>query len=96
MTKDQRPERNTINLHTLAERVARAVRKFLEVRLSDIFLAFFLRLRLKQIFARQQCQHPAWRVGYGGITEKEVILIGLIHVTQGSWQPILQLNRYIL
>ena len=43
------------------------------------------------------CQRPAWQVGdRGGITANDVILIGLIQVTQGSWQPILQLNRYIV
>jgi len=45
----------------------------------------------------QQCQFPDWQVGgVGGITSNDIILIGFIHVTQGSWQPILQLNRYII
>ena len=26
----------------------------------------------------------------------DIILIGLIHVTQESWRPILQLDRYIV
>lgn len=61
-----------------------------------IFSAFSLRLRLEQIGAGQQCGLPAWRVGgQGGITANEIILIGLIQVTEGSWQPILQLERHI-
>ncbi len=39
---------------------------------------------------------PSWWVGRGGITANDIILIGLLHVTQGSWQPILQLNRFII
>ena len=54
-------------------------------------------LRSKQIFAGQSSRNPAWRVGgWGGITANDVILIGLIQVTQGSWQPILQLSRFIV
>ncbi|KAH9059703.1 hypothetical protein EDB87DRAFT_1562947 [Lactarius vividus] len=37
-----------------------------------------------------------WRIGPGGITRDHVILIGVVHVSQGSWQPILQLNRHII
>ncbi|KAF8494399.1 hypothetical protein F5888DRAFT_656350 [Russula emetica] len=45
---------------------------------------------------RFPCQEPNWRIGGGGgITKEQVILIGAVHVTQGSWQPILQLNRYV-
>ncbi|KAH9170715.1 hypothetical protein EDB89DRAFT_1248870 [Lactarius sanguifluus] len=39
---------------------------------------------------------PRWRIGPGGITRDHVILIGAVHVSQGSWQPILQLNRYVI
>jgi hypothetical protein len=60
-----------------------------------IFLVSF-RLRLEQIGAGQQCGLPAWQVGGpGGITADDIIIVGLIHVTQGSWQPILQLERHI-
>ena len=38
---------------------------------------------------------PAWSVGQGGITANDIMLVGLIHATEGSWQPILQLNRYV-
>ncbi|KAI0249605.1 hypothetical protein BJV78DRAFT_1129465 [Lactifluus subvellereus] len=41
------------------------------------------------------CRDPAWQVGgTNGIKKDHVILIGLVHVSQGSWQPILQLDRY--
>jgi hypothetical protein len=41
--------------------------------------------------------YPAWRVGGStGIKKEHVNLIGLVQVSQGSWQPILQLNRFIM
>ena len=45
---------------------------------------------------RLEGQDPNWRVGAGGITKEQVILVGVVHVSQGSWQPILQLNRYVV
>ncbi|KAF8487151.1 hypothetical protein DFH94DRAFT_16357 [Russula ochroleuca] len=77
-TRETSPTQNTITLETLAECVADAVRRFLEIG------------------AGQQCGLPAWQVGGpGGITADDIIIVGLIHVTQGSWQPILQLERHI-
>ena len=37
-----------------------------------------------------------WKIGAGGITQDDVIVIGAIHVSAGSWMPILQLNRYVI
>ena len=54
-----------------------------------------MRLRPEQDSSAHQCMSPNWSVGRGGITANDIILVGLIQVTQGSWQPILQLNRYI-
>jgi len=45
---------------------------------------------------RLEGQDPNWRVGAGGITKEQVILVGVVHVSQGSWQPILPLNRYVV
>ena len=36
-----------------------------------------------------------WMIGAGGITREEVIVIGTINVSAGSWMPILQVNRYV-
>ena len=37
-----------------------------------------------------------WQIGmHGGITQEEVKIIGAIHVSAGSWMPILQLTRYV-
>lgn len=36
-----------------------------------------------------------WRIGLGGIQSSDIIIIGAVHISAGSWQPIMQLNRYI-
>lgn len=36
-----------------------------------------------------------WRIGPGGIQSRDIIIIGTVHVSAGSWMPIMQLNRYI-
>jgi len=78
MTKDQTSAHNTIVLQRFAERVGRAVSRFLD--------------EAQQI----QGQDPNWRVSVGEITKEQVILIGAVQVSQGSWQPILQLNCYVV
>jgi len=36
---------------------------------------------------------PWWRIGPNGITRNDIILVGVVHVSSGSWMPIIQLNR---
>ncbi|KAH9080640.1 hypothetical protein EDB83DRAFT_1002965 [Lactarius deliciosus] len=36
-----------------------------------------------------------WRIGPGGIQRNDIIIVGAIHVSAGTWMPIMQLNRYI-
>ncbi|KAH9989656.1 hypothetical protein BJV77DRAFT_948186 [Russula vinacea] len=36
---------------------------------------------------------PRWRIGHNGITRNDIILAGVVHVSSGSWMPIIQLNR---
>ncbi|KAI9441285.1 hypothetical protein H4582DRAFT_2073489 [Lactarius indigo] len=38
---------------------------------------------------------PRWRIGFNGITRNDVILVGVVHVSSGSWMPIIQLNRHL-
>ncbi|KAI9438953.1 hypothetical protein H4582DRAFT_2075566 [Lactarius indigo] len=38
----------------------------------------------------------SWRIGPGDITRDQVILLGVVHVSLGSWQPILQLDRHVI
>jgi hypothetical protein len=37
-----------------------------------------------------------WQIGPGGIRREEVVIIGAINDSVGSWMPIMQLNRYII
>jgi hypothetical protein len=38
-----------------------------------------------------------WQIGmYGGLTQDHVKVIGAIHVSAGSWMPILQLDGYVI
>ncbi|KAH9034899.1 hypothetical protein EDB85DRAFT_966951 [Lactarius pseudohatsudake] len=37
-----------------------------------------------------------WEIGPCGIRRNDIMVIGAIHVSAGSWMPILQLSRYIL
>jgi len=39
---------------------------------------------------------PQWRIGDGGIRPEDIVIIGAIHVSSGSWMPILQLNNRII
>ena len=37
-----------------------------------------------------------WQIGPGGIRREDVMIIGAINDSVGSWMPILQLTRYII
>ncbi|KAF8257740.1 hypothetical protein EI94DRAFT_1791524 [Lactarius quietus] len=40
---------------------------------------------------------PRWQIGMqGGITQAHVKVVGVIHVSAGSWMPILQLDGYMI
>jgi hypothetical protein len=102
MTKDRTSARNTIPLKKFANRIAKAVAKFLDVRhprITVVMIRLKPTLQLGQEAAQRLCgQVPNWRVGDGdgGITKEQVILIGAVNVSQGSWQVILQINRYVM
>ncbi|KAI0044771.1 hypothetical protein FA95DRAFT_1608292 [Auriscalpium vulgare] len=36
---------------------------------------------------------PRWRIGENGITRNDIYVMGAVHVSAGSWMPILQLAR---
>ncbi|KAN0121210.1 hypothetical protein V8E52_003798 [Russula decolorans] len=46
---------------------------------------------------RLPVQQPfSWMVGHGNITSDEVMLIGIVQVSEGSWMPILQLTTRVV
>jgi hypothetical protein len=42
------------------------------------------------------CPNPKWHMGQAGIRPSDIVIIGAVHVSAGSWMPILQLTRFIL
>ncbi|KAH9987915.1 hypothetical protein BJV74DRAFT_773696, partial [Russula compacta] len=49
--------------------------------------------RSVDVFLKRRAQ---WRIGQGGIERGDIMIIGAVHVSAGSWVPILQLTRFIL
>ncbi len=101
MTRNQTSDHNIITLESFARRIASAVSRRLGVSPLpswDVTIVIFNGLHFYwfQEAERVEGQDPNWRIGVGGITKDQVTLIGVIHVSQGSWQPILQLNRYVM
>ncbi|KAI0295611.1 hypothetical protein B0F90DRAFT_1670073 [Multifurca ochricompacta] len=76
------PTRGTIPLEKFAKYVAGKVKLFMEETANTPY--------------HDQSGSTRWFIGDGGISPRNVILIGAIHVSQGSWMPILQLNRFII
>ena len=37
---------------------------------------------------------PNWRIGKEEITQRHVKIIGAVHVSAGTWMPIIQLTEY--
>jgi hypothetical protein len=40
-------------------------------------------------------QNSGWIVGHGRIPYDEVVLIGVVQISAGSWTPILQLMNHV-
>ena len=41
------------------------------------------------------CPTSKWHIGETGIRPSDIVIIGAVHVSAGSWMPIVQLNRFI-
>ncbi|KAI9432259.1 hypothetical protein H4582DRAFT_2083754 [Lactarius indigo] len=52
--------------------------------------------RFLDVPSRIHGDEASWRIGPGGITKDQVILLGVVHVSFGSWQPILQLDHHVI
>jgi hypothetical protein len=49
----------------------------------------------------QQCAdhgqvNTRWAIGARGINQTQVKIIGAVHVSAGSWMPLIQLTRYVI
>ncbi|KAH9172482.1 hypothetical protein EDB89DRAFT_2242924 [Lactarius sanguifluus] len=80
-TRDETHARNPITLRRFMRHVGTSVDKFLRECMAQ----------------GQMATDPRWQIGgHGGITQAEVKVIGAIHVSAGSWMPIIQLTRYVI
>jgi hypothetical protein len=75
--RDETPTRNPITVGKFAHHVGRSVEAFLQ------------KLTPSQT---QMAELDRWAIGQGGINPINIRIIGAIHVSAGSWMPILQLN----
>ncbi|KAH9055024.1 hypothetical protein EDB87DRAFT_1795435 [Lactarius vividus] len=41
-------------------------------------------------------RHELWRIGPGGVQSCDILIIGAVHVSAGSWMPIIQLNHFLM
>ncbi|KAI0260365.1 hypothetical protein BC834DRAFT_900958 [Gloeopeniophorella convolvens] len=67
----------------------------------QITLARFMKYigtSVDRFFKDSGVDHPAGSssgIGIGGITQRDVRIIGAVHVSAGSWMPIIQLTKYV-
>jgi len=80
--RDESSVHNPITVALFAHQVGRAVDAFLQVRELD--------------HGSSDDRRELWQIGPGGIRRDEVMIIGAINDSVGSWMPIMQLNRYII
>lgn len=72
---------------------------FIKVRSSALAknlcseLTFFLSQQNRKLDTENPV--PQWHIGEGGVQPHEIVIVGAIQVSSGSWMPILQLTRYI-
>ncbi|KAN0131007.1 hypothetical protein V8E53_011140 [Lactarius tabidus] len=80
--RDQSSKRNPITRAKFLGQVGRTVDAFLRARELDSGCV--------------DDRSKLWQIGPGGIHRGDIVIIGAVHVSAGSWMPILQLNRYIV
>ena len=94
--RDQTPARNPVTLERFVKHVGSRVRQYLIVRFFPIVAM------TSEIQRFQECERPVnnpyspWFVGPNGINFNEVMLIGVVQVSAGSWMPILQLMHRVV
>ncbi|KAF8269740.1 hypothetical protein EI94DRAFT_1573312, partial [Lactarius quietus] len=79
--RDESRARNPITMAKFVAQVGRTLNTFLQVCELDS--------------GRNDDRSKIWRIGPCGIQHSDIVVIGAVHVSAGSWMPILQLNRYV-
>jgi len=75
--RDETPSRNPITIAKFANQIGRRVRAFLQN---------------KTLNTTRSLGDDRWIIGQNEINWSRIRVIGAIHVSAGSWMPILQLN----
>jgi hypothetical protein len=77
--------------------IGTSVDKFFNVSsLPPLSLSSINPLLHQHSMANDHVASPAWRIGVHGIVQNHVKIIGAVHVSAGSWMPIMQLTGYVL
>lgn len=79
--RDETSKRKPITMAKFVGQVGRTVDKFLQACELD-----------------SECADDPgklWRIGPAGIQRSNIVIIGAVHISAGSWMAIMQLNRYI-
>ncbi|KAA1468873.1 hypothetical protein DENSPDRAFT_546342 [Dentipellis sp. KUC8613] len=77
--RDETAARCPLRMEKVAQHVGRIVRKWIAEASTQQM--------------RTEDGDPRWRIGQGGITERDIILLGIINVSAGTWMPLFRLNR---
>ncbi|KAI9433284.1 hypothetical protein H4582DRAFT_2082444 [Lactarius indigo] len=83
--RDESSTRSPITMARFVGHIGRTVNKFLRD----------CELEPGSVDDRRKIWQELWRIGPDGIKCNDIIIIGAVHVSAGSWMPIIQLNRYI-
>ena len=97
-TRDFRSPPQPITRAKLAKNVAKTVLRFIQVW-QPVWLAFSrdLAKSLQEMegIPLEQGAEAEWRVGGRGLKLEDLILVGLEHVSMGSWQPHFRLMKKV-
>jgi hypothetical protein len=73
---DESPAKNPITIGKFAHHIGRSIEAFLRNLTPN---------------QTRRAEFDRWTIGQGGINPIDIKIIGIIHVSAGSWMPILQL-----
>jgi hypothetical protein len=77
--------------------VSTSIDKFFRVGFSPLSLSpSLIELLLQDCEASGHVPNTGWQIGSHGITRHHVKVIGAVHVSAGSWMPIIQLTEYVI
>jgi hypothetical protein len=73
-----------------------SVDKFFRVGFSHVRLSpSLIELLPQECEASDHAPNGGWKIGPSGITRHHIKVIGAVHVSAGSWMPIIQLTEYV-